>query len=66
MTRLRPLAPVAGMLPPRAGTALAAPPERFGPEVEQFSDVVDCGDFDASITGTVTTRYTVFMATEAT
>ncbi|MET3176626.1 UNVERIFIED_ORG: hypothetical protein ABIB52_004501 [Arthrobacter sp. UYCu721] len=62
MSPLRFLAPVAvaGLLLTSAGAASAAPPEHFGPFVESGSFVADCGDFDASITGTVSTRYNRF------
>ncbi|PTT70200.1 hypothetical protein [Arthrobacter sp. HMWF013] len=62
MSRLRFQAPVAvaGILFASAGSASAAAPEHFGPDVQSGTGIADCGDFDASISGTVSTRYTVF------
>lgn len=45
-----------GLLLVTAGPASATPPEQLGPFVESGSFVAGCGDFDASITGTVSTR----------
>jgi len=44
-----------------AGPAAAAAPEQFGPFTESGSFTVDCGTFEATVTGTVTTHFKVFF-----
>jgi hypothetical protein len=41
----------------RVGAANALPPDRFGPFVESYEFTVDCGDFQAEVTGTSTTTF---------
>ncbi|MBT2523032.1 hypothetical protein [Arthrobacter sp. ISL-28] len=62
MSRLRFLASaaVAGMLFATAVPAVAAAPERSGPFATSGFFVVDCGEFAASVSYNVTTRYTRF------
>jgi hypothetical protein len=66
MSRLRFLAPVAvaAMVFASASPASAAAPEHFGPFVESGTGIADCGGFEASISGTVSTRYTRFSDAE--
>jgi hypothetical protein len=45
----------------RADTAAASAPEHLGPFVQSGQFTVDCGTFEASVSGTVSTRYTVFL-----
>lgn len=42
-----------------AGAASATPPDRFGPFIDDYSFTVDCGSFEAAVSGTSSTRITV-------
>jgi hypothetical protein len=44
-----------------AGPAAAATPEHIGPIVDSYDFTVDCGSFEATVTGTSSTRFTVFL-----
>ncbi|OAE02463.1 hypothetical protein [Arthrobacter sp. OY3WO11] len=62
MSHLRFLTPVAvaGLLFATAGTAVAAPPEHFGPFEQLGSGIAVCDDFDALVVVNESTRYTLF------
>lgn len=49
-----------------ASPAAAAAPDHVGPFTETGTAVVDCGDFDATITGTVTRKATLFYDSDGT
>ena len=64
MRRLRFTAPavVVVSLCLSGGTAAASPPNRFVEAFhEEVSGTVDCGTFEASVTGTFSDRFTVFL-----
>ena len=46
-----------------AAPAAASVPEHLGPFIETGQFTVDCGAFEASVTGTSSTRFTVFFDT---
>ena len=50
-----------------AGSAAASPPDRFvEASNETFTFTVDCGTFEASVTGRVSDRFTVFFDADGT
>ena len=52
---------VAAGLVSTAGPAAAVEPDHLGPFVESYDFTVDCGDFEATVTGTSSTRVTRFF-----
>jgi hypothetical protein len=56
--RISLLALAAGIGVP-VGDAAAAPPDHLGPFIDTFSFTVDCGEFEATVDGTVSTRVIV-------
>jgi hypothetical protein len=42
-----------------AGAASANPPDHLGPFIDTYSFTVDCGDFEATVDGTSSTRFIV-------
>ena len=52
------LAITVGLIWP-ASAANAAPPDHLGPFIDTYSFTVDCGDFEATVDGTSSTRFIV-------
>ena len=57
---LVPLLTTAGVIAV-ASPAAAAEPEHLGPFIDSYDFTVDCGDFEATVTGTSSTRFTAFL-----
>jgi hypothetical protein len=57
---LTPMLVVAGLVF-SAGTATASQPARFGPFVDTYEFTVDCGTFEATVSGTSSTRVVAFF-----